>query len=596
MTANAPSWNLENFFAGGPGGAPFLEALAAVEARAEALVQRTDALPALPEGLDDWAAAMGEAQDFIDAAREVASFAVAWVSAAASDPAAVRAYGRVQAVWARFSRANVPINDGVARCDDAAFQALAAHPALADMGDMLDDTRRQAALLLPRAEEALAAELSRDGILAWGQLYDRLSSKVQIRLPDGEVLSPSQARNAMNSPDRARRQAVNQASQAAWAARAETCAAALTHITGTRQTLNDRRGVDELAGILSSCRMERATLDAIMAAAAGAVPMMREYLAVKARVMGLGDGARLGWADVTAPVGGGDDGLDFRWDSARAFVLDNFRATHPGLADFAAAAMDQGWVEAEDRGDKRPGAWCTWFPKSRQSRVFMTHGGDFMSTLTLAHELGHGYHNHVMRDLPGHRRRLTMTLAETASTFAENVVRDAALAAASSPAARLAMLDARLGAGAVMLMNIPSRYHFERALYRMRREGPLSPEALSEEMVRCQRAAYGDALADWDPTFWASKLHFYIGQLSFYNFPYTFGYLFSSMVYARLKQEGASFLPVCDELLRRSGWERAEPLAAEVLGVDLTDPAVWEAAVAPLAEDLAAFKQAAADL
>jgi oligoendopeptidase F len=152
---------------------------------------------------------------------------------------------RAQELWSRLQRAQVGLRDGVARCDDGAYAALRALPDLNGVAAALDNRRARAGLLLPRAEEALACDLARDGLNAWGQLYDRVAGTLTVTLPDGETLSGSQVRNAMGSADRGRRRAVSAAASSAWAGVGKTCAAALSHIVGARQVLNDRRGVDE---------------------------------------------------------------------------------------------------------------------------------------------------------------------------------------------------------------------------------------------------------------------------------------------------------------------------------------------------------------
>jgi oligoendopeptidase F len=325
----------------------------------------------------------------------------------------------------------------------------------------------------------------------------------------------------------------------------------------------------------------------MLEASSRARPLLQKYLAKKASLLGVD---RLEWQDQWAPVA---KTPKWTWAQAQTFVEENFGAWHPELADFARKAFAGRWVEAEDRSAKAAGAWCAVLPMSQQSRIFMTFGGTFSGAMTLAHEMGHAFHNHVTRKLPQSLVRVPMTLAETASVFAENLVRDAALAAAREPSDRLAMLDARLGAGMVFLMNIPARFQFELALHTERQSGELDPDALDELMVRCQRQAYGDSLGSWDPTYWCSKSHFHMSDRAFYNFPYTFGYLFSSLVYARARAEGPSFQATYTELLRRTGTDHAEPLAQDLLGLDLTDPETWWQAIVPLQDDLAAFEDAA---
>ena len=285
---------------------------------------------------------------------------------------------------------------------------------------------------------------------------------------------------------------------------------------------------------------------------------------------------RLAWYDVTAPVGGLAGTMGFA--EAGDFVVDSIRPVNPDIADFCRMALEKRWVEAEDRPGKRAGAFCTSLPLLGESRVFMTFSGSFAGLTTLAHELGHGYHGWVLKDLPYGARHYTMGVAETASTLNERVVTDAGLRRAEDDRVRLSMLNQKAGDAVMFLMNIRARYDFERAFFRRRKKGNLNVEQLCGLMVEAQKKAFAGALDPdgHDPLFWASKLHFYITRAPFYNFPYTFGYLFSEAVYHRAKEEGPSFVDRYAALLRDTGSMTTEDLARKHLGVDLTGPAFWE--------------------
>jgi oligoendopeptidase F len=219
----------------------------------------------------------------------------------------------------------------------------------------------------------------------------------------------------------------------------------------------------------------------------------------------------------------------------------------------------------------------------------MTYNGSFNGIRTLAHELGHGYHGWVMRDLPYGACRYTMSVAETASTFNELVVGDANLSAATGEQERLSLLGAKLNDAATFLMNIRCRFDFEKAFFAQRAQKQLSVDELSELMVQAQKTAFKNGLADYHPLFWASKLHFYITRAPFYNFPYTFGYLFSNGVYAQALAEGPAFGDRYIALLRDTGSMTTEELAQTHLGVDLTKPEFWETAVDRVLADVEEF-------
>ena len=574
---NAPTWNLETLFEGGIHGAAFTGSLEEVDREARDLVKRADALGVPGHA---WVEVLLDLEALLLRAHQLSTFAHCCACADARDKAAAFTSGRVESIFVRIDRCFVPIEAQLVACSQADFEALIALPELQDMAPRLQRMRSKAPLLLPRAEQALATELAEDGIHSWGRFYDHLNGGLQVSLRDGRVIGSAQAQNLLGSADREERREGLAALERAWEGVADHCARALTHIVGTRQTLNDRRGVDDLADTCFGQRLSRETLSALLVASRRAQPLLVRYLGARAKVLGV---EQCGWEDLGASLG---EGADWDWESSEAFILEHFASWSPELAEFARTAFDGRWIEAEDRNHKRPGGWCARAPLSGESRIFMTHGGNFRSTVTLAHELGHAYHNHVTRDLNPSRREIPSTLAETASVFAESIVRDAALQAAPQRQ-KLAMLDARLSAGVSFLMNVPARYDFERALYTMRRRGDLDPAELCEAMVRIQKDWYGDALSSWAPHFWASKLHFYISHFAFYNYPYTFGYLFAQLVYNRLQQTGDREAYI--DILRRTGWQQSEDLARDTLGLDLEDPDTWWQAIAPLEQDLEAF-------
>ena len=331
-------------------------------------------------------------------------------------------------------------------------------------------------------------------------------------------------------------------------------------------------------------RMTEATLSAMWAAVEEGKPQLVRYLERKAKLLGV---PKLDWHDVEAPIGSVTKTVPF--DEAASFIIDRFRQFSPQMADFAELAFKNGWIEAEDRAGKRPGGFCTSFPKSEQTRIFMTYSGTASNVSTLAHELGHAYHQHVMNDLPPLAQDYAMNVAETASTFAEMLVSDAAVNLTSDPDEKLALLEDKIQRAVAFFMNIHARFLFETRYYEKRREGLVTPEELSELMEDAQREAFADQLGAAHPSFWASKLHFYLTDVPFYNFPYTFGFLFSSGIYARAQQEGPAFADRYVALLRDTGRMTVEELARKHLGVDLEQPDFWREAVALTLADVEQF-------
>lgn len=585
--APTTTWDLDAIYGGGPAGAPFLAEADALEAELRELIDHSGRLGARPVP-SELGAVVLTLERLGDRLEQVYAFAGGWAAAQATDRAAIRAEARVGDLATLHSRARVVPDDRLARCSDADFQAILARPELAHMRASLQEKRRQARFRLPEAEESLARELARDGLMAWGELYDRESGALRMEVDRGngpESLSAGQVSQLLSHERAEVRERAFIAAVAGWRTLGDRCAAALTHITGTRIVLNDRRGLDPLDEPLANARIERRTLEALLDTARAAAPMIQRFFRAKARLLGK---ERLTWTDVLAPVGAGGGAVDY--DAAQSFIVEQFGTFSPRLAEFSARAFRQRWVEVEDRPGKRGGAYCSGVPLSRESRIFMTWGHNARSLSTLAHELGHAFHNEVLYGLPPSQREVPMTLAETASTFGEALVREAALARADDPGARLRLLDAALQDGVAFLANIPARFDLELALYRMRREGALEAEALEAETTRIFSQWYGEGVSSVDPTYWSNKLHFYISGIAFYNFPYLFGYLFSALVYEHFRPMGEAGAPGYERLLRRTGSEWAEPIARDELGLNLAEPATWSAALGGLERDLARYE------
>lgn len=453
---------------------------------------------------------------------------------------------------------------------------LAMDERLAEVQFFLRTARGSAALRLPKEQELLAADLSVDGLHAWSRLYDRLAGELRVSVMErGELLEKSPGQISLESPEPSVRENNFFAANNAWATIADTCADALNHISGSRLSKYRRLGVDHLAAPLHLNRMTRETLDTMWRTIGERKSCLADYLRKKAELLGV---QQLAWWDLQAPLpaatGAGDSKLTY--DEACGLTIDAFSEFSPKLGDFAQMSIEERWIEVEDRPGKRQGGFCTDVTTRGQSRIFMTFTGTADGMSTLAHELGHAYHSYVLRDQPLLLRDYPMNLAETASTFAEAVLGENRLATSESPHARLRMLDQMLGDAVAFLMNIHARFLFDDALHNERASGELSAERLSELMAESQRKAYLDALSDdgWNPLFWVSKLHFYIADWPFYNFPYTFGYLLSLGTYS-LAQYAADFPAKFDDFLIATGCKTAESAVQDSFGYDLREPDFW---------------------
>jgi oligoendopeptidase F len=485
----------------------------------------------------------------------------------------------------------------LAALEDSQATALYLDPSLGDATHALQQLRRKGLQLMPAAQEALAADLGVDGVLAWGRLYDTLAGRLSFDMeyPDGRVEPTPMARRRalMSEPDRQVRAAAFSKGQAPWNAHADTFAAALNAIAGTRLSLYSRRRLaDFLAEPLADSGMSRATLDALVSALHSERELSRRTLRTAARLQG----APLHFHDLEAPQIAAPPTLSVSWAEACNMVGRAFHSAYPALGHYFDRILESGWIEAEPRSGKRPGAFCTDSPILREQRVFMTHGDTMQDVVTLAHEVGHAWHAHLLRERRLFAAQYPMTLAETASNFGEmllleGVSRDPGC----DPALAAYLLDQQANRMHAYLLNIPMRYAFEHRFYETRKSGEQSADQLRKMMSETQRDWYGDTLSEegLDPMFWASKLHFYITGVSFYNFPYAFGFLLSQSLFARFLSEGPSFLPKYEAFLSQTGSGSCEKVALQALGSDITQPAFWVEAIRSLEPMVAAYERLA---
>ncbi len=577
------NWDLDSLLPH-PAGPEFPKIIETYRHDLESLAERSDRLPAVDRSRGnsaEWGAFLKECERLEMQATDLSAFIGCHAAADAGNKLYRQFEAGLSALDPLRERISTNLEFALRDAGQAEFDALVeANDWLSKNVFFLAQRRKNARLRLPRAEELLAAELSVDGIHAWGRLYDRLSGDLRIKVMEkGEVVEKSPGQIRFDFPERSVRQNNFYAADKAWKSIADSCADALNHIAGTRLTLYKRLGVsDHLDVPLHKNRMQRSTLDTMWSAITRRKPVLLKYLTAKARLLGQ---ERLAWYDTHAPLPGTDKpgkSAEITYDAGADLVIRTFSEFSPDLGAFAKQALETGWVEAENRSGKRQGAFCTGFATTKQSRVFMTFTNTHDNVSTLAHELGHAYHSWVLRDQPFFLQDYPMNLAETASTFAEAVLAERRLAESQSREEKLSILDHSLADAVAYLMNIHARFLFENRFHEERGAGEVPAARISELMLAAQKTAYLDALAEegWYPDFWVSKLHFYISGLPFYNFPYTFGYLLSTGLYALSQEAGGRFPDQYRKLLVATGCMETEPAVQSTTGYNLGEPAFWE--------------------
>ena len=593
----APSmnWDLTSYFPefDGPEMVQFKETL---EKEIAELLETAAALDPLKEDNQaEWEVVFTRFEDLLARISHLGSYIGCLTAADARNEAYLREEGAMARMGAEFSKLGVELLRALKEADDDLFESFAAREAFADARYLLGRTRLEARYTMEAEREALAADLGVDGIEAWGRLYDTLSGKLEFDMayPDGrcERIPISQRRSLMEDPDRRVRRAAFEGGNAAWETVEDVAAAALNAISGTRLSLNRYRGVPHFLEVaLFQSAITRKTLDAMFEAITSELDLPRRILRLKARTMGI-DG--IAWYDLGAPLPISDREA-LSWDRGKDLVQTAFSRAYPALGEFTQEMYDRRWIDWEPRQGKRPGGFCTGSLLSRESRIFMTYNRTLGDARTLAHEAGHAFHSYILRDLRPYARHYPMTLAESASTFGEMILTDGILEDPDIGEAQKALtLDQEVGHGAIFLMDIPVRYAFEKALYDERAGGELSVSRLKELMAETQRKIFGEVLQEGgeDPYFWASKLHFYITGVTFYNFPYTFGFLLSRGLFAAFKEEGPDFLPRYEEFLRLTGSDTAENVARRSIGRDLETPDFWVEAIRSLEDPLARLEE-----
>ena len=454
---------------------------------------------------------------------------------------------------------------------------------------MLRKARVRAAHLMTPPEENLASELDLSSGTAWEKLHGDQTSQLTVALElDGKVqeLPMSMVRNLAYEADRDLRRRAYEAELEGWKRVALPLAAALNSIKGEVNVLTRRRGWESpLEASLLDNNIDRQALDAMLTAARESFPDFRRYLHAKARMLGL---PRLAWYDLFAPVS--SDEKTWEYEDGAAFIVEQFGTFSPRLSRFAARAFREQWIDAEPREGKQDGAYCTPLRKD-ESRVFANYKASFDGVNTLAHELGHGYHNLNLAKRTVLQRSTPMALAETASIFCETIIRNAALQKAGRQE-QIAILEASLQGSCQVVVDITSRFLFEQRLFERRRQRELSIDELNSLMLEAQRETYGDGLDEHalHPYMWAMKPHYYSTKVSFYNYPYMFGLLFGLGLYARYKEDMDAFRTSYDELLSSTGLADAATLAAQ-FGIDTRSVDFWRKSLDILRKDIEQFEK-----
>lgn len=485
-------------------------------------------------------------------------------------------YSQIQAIVVRAREVELFFTSWLRSIENNLTAAIESNPIAAQYNFYLQELAQRSLYLMSPKEESLANELSLSSLRAWKNLQGTITSQLTIEFKiDGEdtfLPLPALQNIRRYNPDSHVRQAAFNAEIQALGSVREPLAACMNGVKGFQNVLDYRRGrKNAIHTSLDEYRIDQDTLEVMLSAMRASFPSFRRYLEHKAKRF---NKKALPWWDLFAPVA--ENNRIYSWGESQDFIIDNFATFSSNLANFAKKAFSQNWIDAEPRRGKRGGAFCMRIPSVEESRILCNFDGSLDQISTIAHELGHAYHIECQRGKKFLQYQTPMTLAETASTFCETIIMEAALEQAESPDEKLSILETLLIGDTQIIVDISSRYLFEKEVFERRKEAELSADELCELMTKAQVATYGDALdpEHLHPYMWSWKPHYFREDIAFYNYPYAFGLLFSAGLYTVYKERGKEFVPQFQSFLSNTGMAKPVELAAN-FGINIQSIEFW---------------------
>ena len=516
-------------------------------------------------------------------ANKLAEYAMLRQSGDARDAQAGSQIGRVMAVVSSLAAPQAAFKDWASKLPNL-MELVASDEMLKEYTFLFENLYKSSKYLLSGQAEAVMAKMQLSGGNAWSDLHGYITSTVPVSYR-GKTINLSAVRNLAYDPDPQVRKDAYEAEIACYDRIKDAAVFALNSIK--LETLSDcelRGYASPLARTLEHSNMEQATLDAMLGAMDEYLPKFWQYLKAKGKALGHENG--LPWYDLFAPMG--TSSTKFTTQEAKDFLVEQFEGFNPDEAKMIADAFDQEWIDFFPREGKAGGAFCAGVEAIGQSRILTNYDGAFGDVVTLAHELGHAWHNECIKDHRALNHDYSMPLAETASTFNECVVMASAISKAADNQEKLALIESQLQDATQIICDIYSRFRFEKSVFEKRPEEFMHADTLCKLMRDAQKASYGDGLeeATLHPYMWVCKGHYY--GPTYYNFPYAFGGLFARGLYAQYEQEGEAFIPKYNKLLYTTPVATAEDVA-KVADIDLTDKAFWRGALQTIADQIDLF-------
>ena len=516
-------------------------------------------------------------------ANKLAEYAMLRQSADARDAQAGSQIGRIMAVISGLAAPQAAFKDWASKLPNL-MELVCADEMLKEYTFLFENLSKSSRYLLSGQAEAVMAKMQLSGGNAWSDLHGYITSTVPVTYR-GQTINLSAVRNLAYDPDPQVRKDAYEAEIACYDRIKDAAAFALNSIKLETISHCPLRGyASPLDRTLENSHMQRATLEAMLGAMDEYLPKFWQYMKAKAKALGHENG--LPWYDLFAPMG--KSSTKFTTQQSRDFLVEQFEGFNPDEAKMIADAFDQEWIDFFPREGKAGGAFCAGVEAIGQSRILTNFDGAFGDVVTLAHELGHAWHNECIKDHRVLNHDYSMPLAETASTSNECVVMASAIKKAADDQEKLALIESQLQDATQIICDIYSRFRFEKSVFEKRPEEFMHADTLCGLMLDAQKASYGDGLdpETLHPYMWVCKGHYY--GPTFYNFPYAFGGLFARGLYAQYEKEGQSFIPKYTKLLHTTPVATAENVA-KVADIDLTDKDFWRGALQTIADQIDLF-------
>lgn len=521
-----------------------------------------------------------ELSDYIE---KLYSYINLTMSANTQDLQAIKYSSVIENLLASFADSSARIQKWLAQFDIENTN----EPYIQEHEYLLKEIKENNRYLLDEQSEAVLATMKTTGSSAWAKYKDQLISSLKIEI-DGKKYPLTEVLNMAYSPDADVRKKAYEAEVNGYGSIELGVASALNAIKGEALTVAQMRGYNSvLQRTLIDSRMQQKTLDVLLKTMKKSLPMFQKYYRLKAKALGHQNG--LPWYDMYAPIV--ETESDYPYDKGCDFVVEQFHSFSNDLGDYAKKAIDSHWIDVYPRENKVGGAFCSNLHCLKESRFLLNYGNQFGDVITMAHELGHGFHGYCLNQEYALNADYPMPIAETASTFCETIVKKAALKNASKND-QLFILENELCDCAQVIVDIYSRFLFESRVIEKRKEGPLSVDEIKGIMVEAQKEAYGDGLDQnyLHPYMWTWKPHYYEADYAFYNFPYAFGLLLAKGLYGLYQKEGKSFAKKYEHFLSLTGKMSLEDVGKSV-GIDLQDEAFWQNSIDMISEDIDLFEQ-----